>query len=112
MKKSALSCWAPEPDTVACPDGDLKFAGHVSMEYVALSVSGTGALGGLCTYWTCVWMACGVRGPFSEFFRCMQSEIALFPRFPRGRSVTLSCELDPRDGLRPCPVSSRKVPTS
>ncbi|KAK5839944.1 hypothetical protein PVK06_008811 [Gossypium arboreum] len=36
----------------------VKSTGHVFMKHAVLYVSRTGALGGLRTYWTRVWMAC------------------------------------------------------
>ncbi|KAK5802082.1 hypothetical protein PVK06_029664 [Gossypium arboreum] len=66
---------------------------HVPTEYAVFSVFETGALGRLRTYWTRVWMAYGVRGPFSEFFGHMRSETAIFPRFLRVGSVGWSWDL-------------------
>ncbi|KAH1107340.1 hypothetical protein J1N35_011108 [Gossypium stocksii] len=89
-----------------------KFARHVSTEHTVLFALKTGTLGGLHTYWTHVWMACKVCGPFSEFLKCMRSETTIFHRFLRVGFITLPCELDPLVGLRLCPVSSHKVPAS
>ncbi|KAK5812609.1 hypothetical protein PVK06_028045 [Gossypium arboreum] len=79
--------------------------GHVSTEYAIFSAFWTGALGKLHTYWTQVWMAYDVRGPFSESFGRMRSETAIFPRFLRAGFATLPCELDPRTNV----TSFRKV---
>ncbi|KAK5846120.1 hypothetical protein PVK06_002391 [Gossypium arboreum] len=54
-------------------------------------------------------MACGVRGPFSEFLGCIRSEIAIFLRFLRAGPVTLPCELDSRASPTTLPCELAQV---
>ncbi|KAK5812608.1 hypothetical protein PVK06_028044 [Gossypium arboreum] len=59
----------------------------MSIKHMVLSALGTGALGGVHTYSTDVWIAYGICNPFSELFGHMRSEIALFPSMVRIREA-------------------------
>ncbi|MBA0614407.1 hypothetical protein Godav_014707 [Gossypium davidsonii] len=70
------------------------FVRHVLMEHTVFFAFEIGALGGLRTYWTRVWMIVEYMAFLVSFFERMRSEIAIFYRFLRAGFVTLPCELD------------------
>ncbi|KAK5802273.1 hypothetical protein PVK06_029858 [Gossypium arboreum] len=73
----------------------IVIAGHVVIGHAVLSILGIDILGGLHTYWTRVWVACGACSPFCELHGCMRAETVAFPRSLRVGSVALRYELSP-----------------
>ncbi|MBA0649638.1 hypothetical protein Goklo_017182, partial [Gossypium klotzschianum] len=72
----------------------VAFVAKVGIEKLIFFAFEIGALGGLRTYWTRVWMIVEYMAFLVSFFERMRSEIAIFYRFLRAGFVTLPCELD------------------
>ncbi|KAK5812378.1 hypothetical protein PVK06_027807 [Gossypium arboreum] len=77
----------------------------MSTKHTVLSAPGTGFKSKFRIYWTRAWVAYGAHGTSYKFLGYMRGEIVIFLKYPRARTVTLSCELF----LRFCPISLHKL---